>query len=161
MAVTNEFSTQINNETAGTKNLTTDSSGQVSLERFDFVQGAAAGDATSTMDLVFIKPGRWRLYTQGSLYGTSAFGASRTLDIGWTAYEDFSGATVTADPNGIDNAADVSAATIYVPDGTGSTLDDLSIVFEGKTGVLIQATVAGGTIPAAATIEGSFFLVKE
>ena len=124
---------------------------------FNFVQSAAAGDATSTMDLVYLQRGRYVILPRLSQIRWSAFGASRVLDIGVTAHTDESGATVAAALARFDDDVDVSAA------GTAAMGSDLAAAdFSGvylniggttnTDGAIIRATVAGGTIPAAAKI---------
>jgi hypothetical protein len=160
MAVTTESSTQYKKDNAPTTNGINQhyDQGVPKYWFFSFTQGAAAGDANSTMDLRQLPPGKFRIIGQASYVRTSAFGASRTLDIGHTGYTKADGTTVAADEDAIHSAADVSSAGGFVPAdenyaaGSGGT-----ILIDSATAVTIEAKVEGGTIPAGATIDG--FLV--
>jgi len=160
MAVTNENSLQIGRILAGAiKNLTTDLMGRMRKMRFDFTQGAAAGDATSTMSLIILPPGRNRIYLRDCIVAFSAFGAARVLDIGYAAYTDRDGNAVAAAPAAFVNDLDVSSA------GTSSFAGvvggEESFLFENRDSVTIIGTVAGGTIPAAATLNGDATIVRD
>jgi hypothetical protein len=161
MAVTTENSTQIDNESATppVKNDSCDDRGRLRVKRFDFTQGAAAGDATSTQSLIKIPPGKVNVHLALSRIAFSAFGASRVLDIGYTAYTNPDGTAVAADADGIANDIDVSSAGNANP--TGIVGGDEIIQFNSKEGVTIYATVAGGTIPAAATLDGCFYISQD
>lgn len=111
-----------------------------------------AGDATSVQKLFKIPAGIYRFHRGGlSQVFFSAFGASRVLDIGWEAYLDKDGVAVAADPDGLNVDIDVSAAGVAV---LGLAIAIGYKDFESRDGVWISSTVAGGTIPAAATLNG-------
>ena len=162
MAVTTEKSTQITNSEAKPRVplAANDWSGKLRVARFDFTQGAAAGDANSTVDMVRLPAGSVRVYLAMSRITTSAFGSSRTLDIGHTAYTGFDGATVAADEDDLDAAQSISGAASYVPIGTVGG-DETKLFESHGDGVLIQAKCEGGTIPIAATINGYFVYAVE
>ena len=90
MAVTTENSTQLDNHDASpvVKNTVGDESGKFRMARFNFTQGAAAGDAGSLAYLVKIPAGRVRVILHQSRIAFSAMGAARTMDVGWLAYVD-------------------------------------------------------------------------
>lgn len=161
MAVTAEKSTQIANVEAvpAVHMHPDDLHGKMKIIRFNFTQGAAAGDATSTQQLVKLPPGRWRVMLALSRIAHSAFGAARTLDLGWQAYTDKDGVAVAADPNGLDDGVDVSAAGNYNPGGTIG--GDETKLFESSDGVTIEAQCNDGTIPAAATLDGYLVAVAD
>lgn len=161
MAVTHENSVQYGNAVADPKvmNETNDWHGRLRQERFTFVQGAAAGDIGSTQRLVILPAGRCRVFMHLSYLHASAFGASRTLDIGWQAYTDLDGDAVAADPNGLRAAIDVAAAGSKAMTGTIG-LDETK-QFLSRDEVKIWATVAGGTIPIGATLSGAIIYVKD
>ena len=123
--------------------------GSVRFHRITFTQGAAAGDATSTQGLLILPAGRYRLLELA--LDISAFGASRTLDVGWGDFDGPDGVNVVADPNGLISALDVSGALVgsRINAATGRAL-----LIDSKEAVEIYSTVAGGTIPAGATIKG-------
>ena len=161
MAVTTEKSDQITNQEASPPVMSGVDTlrGKLKILRFTFTQGTAAGDATSTMELVKVPAGVVRVFLALSRITTSAFGAARTLDIGWQAYTDTNDAAVAADPNGLDDGVDVSAAVSYNPIGTVG--EDETYLFESNGGVTIEAQVNDATIPAAATINGYFVYVQD
>lgn len=145
MAVTNEKSPQVNAiDVAGAAPLGPGDIGKVYGYFGGFTQGAAAGDATSTMDLLYLPAGKYRIVGRNSYIRFSAFGASRTLSVGHTGYTTHEGTPVGASANVFASAVDVSAA------GSAALLADTLI--DTRVPVKVQASVAGGTIPAAATI---------
>lgn len=154
MAVTNEKSSQLTDLDATPPKLvdTHELHGRVRISYFEFTQGAAAGDATSTVQLCDLPPGKVRLLMADARIHHSAFGASRVLDVGWDAYTDTDGNDVTADPDGLANDKDVSSAGAI--DLTGVVGTHETKLFDSRGGVRLRATVAGGTIPAGATLGG-------
>jgi hypothetical protein len=118
---------------------------------------AVAGDATSVQRLTKIPAGLFRFWRGASFLNFSAFGASRVLDIGWEAYKDRDGNDVVADPDGLNVDLDVSAAG---SGNLGAALTRGYKDFDSRDGVWIVSVVAGGTIPANATIDGCLFLTK-
>ena len=160
MAVTNLSSAQVAKLTAGAiKNPTTDLLGRMRKYRFDFDQGAAAGDATSTVVLAILPPGATRVYLRDCIIAFSAFGAARTLDIGYAAYKDRDGETVAADTSAFVSALDVSSAGTST--FAGEVGGEESILFDAQDQVTILATVAGGTIPVDATLNGDMTVVRD
>lgn len=161
MAVTQEKSDQITNQEAsppvmaGVDTLR----GKLKILRFTYTQGAAAGDAGSLSELVKVPAGVVRVFLALSRITTSAFGAARTMDIGWLAYTDTDGAAVAADPNGLDDGVDVSSAVSFAP--TGTVGEDETYLFESNGGVTLTAQTNDATIPAAATINGYFVYVQD
>lgn len=153
MAVTAQKSTQLTNAEAVPVVRThgVDLSGKLRVAYFDFTQDGA-GDATSTVDLVELPNGRVRVYPELSHIKFSAFGASRVLDIGYLAHTDQNGDAVSADTDYFATDVDVSSA------GTAKLSEALDAattkLFQSRDGVVIQANVAGGTIPDAATLSG-------
>lgn len=159
MSVTTEKSTQIISLDAVPRSLldNLDLGGNARVARFTFTQGAAAGDATSTATLFKVQA-RERLVGYLSKLYFSAFGASRTLDVGYAAHtNERTGVAVTADTDAFCTAVDVSSAGSCLFDEAGTAAAIEGFVFEGEANVL--ATVAGGTIPAAATLKGFAILV--
>lgn len=163
MATTAQKSAQETNRTASppVKIPVYEQGGKERIFYFNHAQ-VGAGDAGSTVDLVTLPPGKWRLCKNMSHVSCSAFGASRTLDIGYTAYTAGDGSAVSAGADKILDGGDVSAiATLTGGAGTNALTVDPTILFDSKTGVLLQAVVAGGTIPDAATLKGYFTVVHE
>jgi hypothetical protein len=135
--------------------------GRLRVARFTFTQGAAAGDATSTATLVKLPGGAVRILGHLSRIAFSAFGASRTLNIGYTANRDKAGAAVAADPDAFASSVDVSSAgTTTLAEALATTTDGTTLI-TSQAGFYIDCVVAGGTIPAAATINGYVVYVAE
>lgn len=115
-------------------------------------QGAAAGDAGSSVVIGDLPPGRVRILPYLSRYKASALGAARVMDLGHDLYYDkntYGDESEAAVANALANDIDVSAATeANFPVTAGLKHDIYS-----RSGVRLRATVAGGTIPAAATFE--------
>lgn len=126
--------------------------GKLRIQYFNLPATTVAGDATTTVDLCDLPHGRVRLIPTLSRINVSAFGASRTLDVGHREYqkrddpsEDLEAESADAFIDGLD----VSSAVADQAFGTGSKYDMYS-----KSGVTLFATVLGGTIPIGATISG-------
>ena len=154
MAVTTENSTQMANVEAKPRafNVPTDWESPIRFMRFNFVQGAAAGDAGSFARLFKLPAGKARVINSLSRVAFSAMGAARTLDLGWEAYTDDQNNAVAADPNGLDDGVDVSSAGSVTPGGTIG--GDETKLFESHSGVVVTAQINDGTIPAGATLDG-------
>lgn len=153
MSTTAQKSTQLTNPDTlpEVKNYVYDVGGKIRIRYFDFTQ-SGAGDANSTVDLVAIEAGRVRILPALSRIKYSAFGASRTLDIGHTGYTKHDGTAVSAAADKIVDGLDVSSAgNAALGSGTNAVPE---FAFETKDGTTIQAKVAGGTIPDAATLSG-------
>ena len=161
MAATAEKSTQVSNASATppVKNPAYNEGGDLKVFYFDFTQGAAAGDAGSTADLLSMPPGKYRILLDQSCISCSAFGASRVLDVGYTAYTNYDGTAVSADLDAFVTDADISAvATIALTEALSAGADRTYFV-DSKEGFTLKATVAGGTIPASATLTGYVVIV--
>lgn len=132
------------------------------LQYFNLPAVAVAGDANTTIDLCELPPGAVRIVPELSLIATSAFGSSRTLDVGHRAYtrrDAFMAATATEeaeDPDAFIDGLDVSSAVTGTAFGSGLSAFGYKTKFDlfSKDGVVVFATVLGGTIPANATITG-------
>lgn len=145
MAVTNQKSTQLAREESYSlgRNPPTDARGVVHVLAFSFTQ-SGAGDATSTARLCKLPAGTVRVLDIA--IKTGALGASRVMDLGYEGHADGAGAAVSADADAFANDVDVSAAA--------TSLVHVNTVFSSRDGVVIAATIAGGTIPDATNISG-------
>lgn len=154
MALTNESSTQLAKQEASPPTMLDprDLSGKLRIARFDFTQGAAAGDANSTARLIKLPAGKIRVFLALSRVANSAFGAARTLDLGWEAHTKNNGVAVAANEIGFDAAQDVSAAGAYAP--TGTVGSDETIELDSDSGIVVVAKCEAATLPAAATLKG-------
>lgn len=161
MAVTQEQATEVSNPVATPPVLNDANSvhGKWRFARFNFTQGAAAGDATSLAELVKLPAGSVRVILDHSIISVSALGAARTADLGWLAYVDQDDDAVAADPNGLDDGVDVSSAVRYAPIGTIG--EDETYLFQSNGGVTLTLQINDGTIPAAATIKGYIIYVVD
>lgn len=125
---------------------------------FTFTQ-SGAGNAGSTATLIQLQKGRYRIFPRSSYINWTAFGASRLLDIGLSAYTAEDGSTVAIAAARFDDDVDVSAAGGAFMGSDLSAADSIGVdVLVGGTsntdGVAILATVAGGTIPDGAVLRG-------
>lgn len=135
----------------------TEDHGKLRIQYFEVTAVAVAGDIGTTIDLCRLPAGAVRVIPHLSRLSVSAFGASRTLSIGHLAYaKKDDGTQEAANPTAFVNALDVSSAVTANVLGTGLAYDLYS-----KAGVDIQASVAGGTIPVNATLEGFIVYVYE
>jgi len=162
MAVTTEYSDQYTESyvTVPAKVPETHEwAGRVRMAFFEFTQGAAAGDAGSLAYLVKLPAGKVRVLLPLSRIANSALGTSRTMDLGWAAYTNDDGTAVAADPNGLDDGIDASAAAATNPGGTIGGHE--TKLFESQAGVVLTAQINDGTIPAAATLKGYFLYVQD
>ena len=156
MAVTNENSNLMANVAASPPVLN-DGSVDGTTKIWTFTQGAAAGDDLSTARLFVLKANEV-LSTHTMSVAFSAFGAARTLNIGHEAYTVPGSTETAADPNAIADGIDVSAAgRAVVADAPTSNLDSFGPF---NVDIVIVAQVDGGTIPAAATINGTAIVGK-
>lgn len=115
---------------------------------------AVAGDIGSTLQLGKLPPGAVRLYYPDAFIACSAWGAARTLSIGYAAFRSKQDGAVAGDgiepasANALANALDVSAAARIPWSATLMKYD-----FYSLAGVDIVGTVAGGTFPLNGTLE--------
>lgn len=164
MAVITENSTQYGNNIASpvAVNPAYNEHGRIRFAYFSFTQGAAAGDANSLQNLVRLPAGKVRLLKTLSEFICSAFGAARTLDIGYLAHTNMDGTAVVASIDTILDGGDVSAAAkLACGAGTNALGTDPTILFDSREGVVIQSKCLGDTIPAGATLKGFFAYVTE
>jgi hypothetical protein len=116
--------------------------GQLSFSYFTHDQ-SGAGDATSSVAVAFLPPGRVRLFLPSSVVWCNWTTASATLDLGWDAYNALSdGVAVTADPDGLIDGLSVDTAGFFRFDTgiAGLRLTGGTKLFESKAGVIIRAT---------------------
>lgn len=122
---------------------------KVRLAHFTWVNGSTVGADGSSVNLVKLPSGKVRILPQLSYIAVSALGASRVMDLGVRAYVASDGKTaVAAILNDFVNDRDVSSAT------TGNFGSAVKKDYFSATGLTICATIAGGTLDAAETMEG-------
>jgi hypothetical protein len=162
MAVTTQESTQYAN-TYTTRpvvmNNTTDVHGRMRIAYFEHTQ-SGAGDATSSVAVAKLPPGRVRLLGALSNVYVNWTTASATMDAGWDAYTELDGTAVVADPNGLDDGIDVDAAGATA---LGSVLASAasSKVFESKEGVTIRLTSQDVALAASSAVAGYIVYVQD
>lgn len=145
MAVTTQESTEFENVyTDVPKNLNTTAEwhGRMRIAYFTHAQ-SGAGDATSSVALVKLPPGRVRLLLGQTFAYVNWTTMSATLDLGFDAYTDLSGSAVTADPNALVDGLDVDTAGLYSGEEWVTALTQAAggtYVFESKDGVTLRAT---------------------
>lgn len=136
---------------AQTYNRPDEFSGRLRYANITFTQ-AATGTAADLANLTLLPAGSVRLILPLCRIAFSAWGASRTLDLGWLAYVDLAGDAVAADPNGLDDGVDISAAGSVNPSGTVGGAETQR--FESRDGVAITGQINDGTLVIGNTLLG-------
>ena len=132
--------------------------GKLRFFEFDYTQDGA-GVAGDDVRIVKLPAGKVRVVLPMCRIAWSTMGASRTMDMGWEAYTDSDNAAVAADPNGLDDGVDVSAAGSVNPSGTVGGAE--TYLFDSMDGVVLTLQINDGTIPNAATLKGYIVAVVE
>jgi hypothetical protein len=125
--------------------------GRLRVAYFKHTQ-SGVGDANSTVELVKLPQGSVRVLGALSKIYFSAFGAARTLDLGFAEYQDLDGVDVAADEDFFASAVDVSAAGSAAFDEAGSAAR--APVLQSQSGVTVMAKCEAATWPDGAVIEG-------
>lgn len=161
MAVTTQNSTEYGNSVAVPPVIQDAhvTMGKVRVAYFNHVQ-SGAGDATSSVALVKLPPGKVRLLGPMSHAYVDWSTASATCDFGWDAYTDINGTAVDADPNGLDDGLDVDVAGAETM-GSILAVTGGTKVFESQGGVVIRATSQDTAIADTDTIAGYVAYVVE
>lgn len=165
MAVTTQYSTeydQVYVDQPPTLLNPTEIHGRVRVAYVTHVQ-SGAGDATSSVALFKLPPGRVRLLLGSSFLYVNWTTASATLDLGWDAYTDLSGTAVVADPNGLADGIDVDTVGLRSGEDLVTLAAILALggskVFESKDGVVIRATSQDVAIADGDDLVGHFMYV--
>ena len=124
------------------------------LFAYRFALTAAAGIDGEVINLRFLPPGRFVVYPRLSYLQIDALGAARVIAIGTAAYTDEAGNAVGAAASAYDTGVSVASAVNLqlgssVAAGTGGIFE-----YNSRSGITIQATITGGTVPAASKING-------
>lgn len=170
MAVLHEYSDAYTNSyvtVPPVMNMPTEDGGVLMLKYFKHAFSATA-DVTSDVALCKLPPGRVRLFLPLSWAYINWTTGSQTLDLGWDAYTDMDGATVTADPDGLIDGLDVDALGFrnFVGNATGALNTNFTTagvetlggtyLFQSKSGVVIRATTQDQAGVSGDTIAGFF-----
>lgn len=136
---------------AGARVYPIDKSGKLRFYHGKITQGAAAGDDGSSGTICVIPHGRARFIPYLSRYKVSALGAARVMKVGHELYYPLTSAETTEAQNLtlFMSAIDVSGAT----DALWPTTAGIKYDVYSRSGITLTATITGGTIPAAATLE--------
>lgn len=165
MAVTLQESTQytqLYTTKPATPLSSTDYHGVVRCAYFTHTQ-SGAGDATSSVALAKLPPGRVRLLLGSCRAWVDWTTASATLDLGWDAYTDLDGAAVAADPDGMVDGLNVDTAGYFNFEGALAATKALggTKLFESKGGVVIRATSQDVALAASSVIAGYLQYVQD
>ena len=160
MGVTATNSTQVANaaNVPVITNTVTDHGSRIRVALGNCIQGSAAGDAGSSFNVLYL-PYNATVLPQLSFVYCSAYGASRVLAMGFAAYTEYDGTVVSAVTNQFVSAASITNAGYVVFGTTGLSTTPYKFVSgtagvrDTAGGILITATVTGGTIPALATLD--------
>lgn len=160
MAVTVQYSAEFTNHNAALPIYVPSYTwrGRLRVAYFRFTQ-SGAGDANSTAELVHLPAGKIRVLGNLSTIYFDAFGAARTLDVGYRAHTNEDGTAVAEDEDFFATAVDVSAAGSAVLDEAGSAAR--AALLDSTEGVDIYAKVEGGTIPDTTVLEGFIVYVVD
>ena len=141
---------------------TTEMHGRVRCAYVSHTQ-SGAGDATSSVALFKLPPGRVRFLGALSRAYVNWTTASATLDLGWDAYTDMAGATVAANPDGLVDGLDVDTVGFRTFEGAiaANLLTGGTYLFESKDGVTIRATSQDTAIANGDDLVGCFFYVVD
>lgn len=162
MAVTTQESTEYANVFT-TKppemNDTTSLHGRLRIAYFVHNQ-SGAGDATSSVAVVKLPPGKVRLLGNLSRIYVNWTTASATMDVGWDAYSQRDGTAVVADPNGLDDGIDVdTAGATGICSIQAATAN--AKLFESKDGVTIRLTSQDTAIADDDDVVGYLIYVQD
>lgn len=145
----------------GARRTPIDDHGKLRFAYFSVAPLTVAYAAGDQIDLCRLPSGRKRIILPESRFRTSAFGAARTLSIGHRAYLTRpAGETGAIDPElgtAFVNAVSVATALTPTPFSTTALKYDIYSLDE----VTIFATIAGGTMPVGATLDGLIAYVYE
>jgi hypothetical protein len=143
MAVTTQNSTEYANTIAvpPVNNNTTEDHGRMRIMFFTCLQDGA-GDATSSVILGKLPPGRVRVLASLSRAYVNWTTSSAALDLGWDAYTAMNGSTTAADADGLINGLSVDTVGFQTMEGAiaANLLTGGTYLFESKDGVKIRAT---------------------
>jgi hypothetical protein len=152
---TTEYSKDLDPRTAGALSVY---QGMAPLFAYRFSLTAAAGIDGEVINLRFLPPGRFTVYPRLSYLQIDALGASRVMAVGTAAYTDEAGNAVGAAASAWDSAISVASAVnlqlgASVAAGTGGVFE-----YNSRSGITIQATITGGTVPVSSKINGFIML---
>lgn len=167
MAVTTQESTEYANvftTKPAVMNATTEWHGRLRVAFFTHDQ-SGAGDATSSVALVKLPPGRVRLLLPMSWMYVNWTTASATLDLGWDAYTDLTDTAIAADPDGLIDGISVESADVIgfeeLTTLAGIAGAGYTKVFESKDGVVIRATSQDVAIATGDDLVGALVYVMD
>lgn len=149
-AVETFLSTQ---KTDGFRAYPVDDHGKLRYQFFTVPAVTVAGDADSIAKLCDLPPGRVRVLPNLSRITSSAFGSSRTLDLGHAAYQKRDDADPTL-LEALNYTAFITDMDISSAVNSAAFSTVLKYDLYSKGGVEVLARVQGGTWPIGGTISG-------
>lgn len=155
MAAVNLKSVQLSPDARGDVR---DNTGKVRILRGYYKnEDTSAHDANSTIDLIRLPYGSVRLLPHLCRLTTTAFGASRTLDLGYRQYQDkMVDGKVDEDLDAFISAKAINSA---VSNEVWSSVMKYDI--HSTAGVTLAAQIKGGNIPTSAVVEVLAFFIAE
>lgn len=159
MAVTTQNSTEYGNSIATpiVKSTPDVENGRVQCAFFTHAQ-SGAGDATSSVAIAKLPPGKVRLLAHTSYAYVNWTTMSATLDLGWDAYVEPDGTSQAASVNGIDDGVSVETAGI-INFGSALNATGRTKLFESREGVVIRASSTDTAIADGDDLVGCLFYV--
>lgn len=115
---------------------------------------AALGVDGEIINLRQLPPGRVIVYPRLSYLQCDALGASRVVAVGTDAYTDEAGSAVAAAINSWDSAISVASAVNLQLGASAAAGSGGIFEYNSRSGVIIRATITGGTVPAATKFNG-------
>ena len=162
MTVTTQKSTEYAARVdSGTVQYPTEYGGEFRSQLFTHDQ-SGAGEATSSVIIGYLPPGRVRLMLANSWAYVNWTTASATLDLGWDAYTGLDGVAVLADPDGLVDGMDVDTVGIRqfsTSAAAGPKAAGYTKLFESKDGVIIRATSQDTAIASGDDLVGALVYV--
>lgn len=135
--------------------------GRVRIARFAYTNGTGGTLAAgSKIRLVKLPANRVIVLGERSLLKHSALGASRVAKVGYEAYVDRSNAAIAEDDDALADALDLAAAGVKSV-GNNIAGADTQLQLDSRDGVVLFATITGGTIPNGATVKGEIYFVTD
>lgn len=143
MATTNSTQYANTQATPRVMNATHEDRGRVRVKAFSWTQ-VGTGTAADQQLLCQMEAGSVRILSATVTH--SAFGSSRTLDLGHLGATDPDGAAIAADPDAF--SADTAVAS------AGTAVIQINTLIQSKDGFVFAGQVNDGTQPAGATLTG-------
>jgi hypothetical protein len=135
--------------------------GRVRVARFTYTN-TTGGTLAAGSKFRLVKLPANRVIVLGRLSNLkhSALGASRVAKIGHEAYISRANVPVAEGDDALATGLDLATAGVKHMDGNIATADT-QLAYDSRDGVVLFATITGGTIPNGATIKGEVYFVTD